>query len=218
LLVVVVLADRICVTRFNTRMRNLTLGWGLGLFVATGVVSGSVENLNPLPEGLGDFGCGDRFYLLGVRKPGVVSRHFQAQSDTAIGQTIGFLRSIPGLKGHAELEILAKVAMQRVSNPSQWIDFTPTSGKDGNHAGDVFEKHMKFQPYRDGVAIGVKFAQPMSAGTSRDVMLGTLRWPGTQFVPPDQADWTMKVVFTNTQLGVFSLDVVFEKKINPEAN
>jgi len=28
----------------------------------------------------------------------------------------------------------------------------------------------------------------------------------------------MQVVFRNTQLGVFTLDVVFEKKINPEAN
>lgn len=28
----------------------------------------------------------------------------------------------------------------------------------------------------------------------------------------------VNVVFTNTQLGVFSLDVVFEKKVSPEAN
>lgn len=77
---------------------------------------------------------------------------------------------------------------------------------------------MKFEPFQQTVAIGVKFAQPMKANASRDVLLGTLRWPGTRFVPAEEGDSTMQVVFTNTQLGVFSLDVVFEKKIHPEAN
>ena len=148
----------------------------------------------------------------------MVSRHFQAQSDTAIGQTVGFLRGLPGLKESRELEAFAQFAMQRVSNPNQWLEFTPTSGKEGQTAGDEFKKHMSFTPTRAVFVTGVKFGQPMSSNTPRDVMLGTLRWPGTQYVPVDQADWTMQVVFTNTQLGVFSLDVVFEKKIHPEAN